>query len=384
MDKQSTAHYQRTEADGTEDIVLVRGYRALRATLNDWQTFSSDTHGMLVLTPQDKTRYFKQYPFELDPPEHTAVRGAVEGYFRRPLEPDYAESLGAIIRDAVTGLLSGEDIDVTHGFSLPLQSRALTVLLGMPESEADIWVQWGINVFVAESDDLTHDYAIDDGKADTLVSYVEEMTDRADAGDVPPDSFFAVLARAEVDGRPLTRHERLGFAHIAFAGGRDTVIGLITGIIGLFAQQPHVPQALRHDPDLVKSATEEVIRLISPLRVLMRTCPAGGEVDGVTVEPGQRVAVCYGSASHDPSKFEDPETFRIDRAPNPHLAFGAGPHTCLGNAHARQIARLLMLELAQRLDRFDIVDAVPEDESSPFDVEGLRFSRLIVRGHETA
>ena len=78
MDKQSTVHYQRNEADATEDVVLVRGYRALRATLNDWQTYSSDTHGMLVLTPQDKTRYFKQYPFELDPPEHTTVRAAVE------------------------------------------------------------------------------------------------------------------------------------------------------------------------------------------------------------------------------------------------------------------------------------------------------------------
>lgn len=375
MDKNSTRALTRHDADGDEEIVLVRGYRALRAALNDWRTFSSDTHGMLVLTPQDKTRDFKQYPFELDPPEHTTLRGAVEPFFRRPLDPDYAERLQAIIASTVNQLVAAPQVEVTHEFSLPLQSRALTVLLGMPESEADIWVQWGVSIFLNDP----HNPVIDDQKADTLVRYVEEMTDKAET--LPPDSFFAELARITVDGRALTRHERLGFAHIAFSGGRDTVISMITGIIALFAQHPQAMEGIRRDPALAKSATEEIIRLVSPLRVLMRVCPAGGEIDGVTVEEGQRIALCYGSASHDAAKFEDPDTFRIDRSPNPHLAFGAGPHTCLGNAHARLIARLLMIELATKVQRIEVLESVPEDESAEYNVEGLRFARLVVRAH---
>lgn len=369
----STVTVTRRDPDGDEDLVFVRGYRALRMALNDWKTFSSDTHGFLVLSPQDKTRSYKQYPFELDPPEHTSFRAAVEPFFKRPLDPAYAARLQPHITAAVTQLLEAPQLDVTEEFSLPLQSRALTVLLDMPEEEADVWVKWGINVFGAQKSGDKPDL----DRADALVAYVAEKTDAAD--NLPPGSLFAVLARATVDGRPLTRDERMGFAHIAFSGGRDTVIAMITGIVALFARHPEAKEAIRTEPKLAQSATEELIRLISPLRVLTRVCPHGGTVDGVEVAPGQRIALCYGRGSHDPATFEDPEAFKIDRKPNPHLAFGAGPHACLGNAHARLISRQLMVELANRVESIEVIDAVPEPEKAPQDVDGLRFQRLVVR-----
>jgi cytochrome P450 len=375
MSKTSTIIVQREDAErGPEGVIFVRGYRALRATLNDWRSFSSDTLGMNVLTPQDKTRSFKQYPFELDPPEHGDLRAVVEPFFKRPLDPTYAARLQSHVAEAVTRLLAAPQIEVAEGFSFPLQSRALTVLLDMPVSEADIWLQWGIDVFGSPATGAAPDLQ----KADVLLDYVASRTDAAES--LPPGSLFAVLARARVRGeRPLTRDERMGFAHIAFAGGRDTVIGTLTGIVALFAKRPDVMQALAADHSLAPSAVEELIRLISPLRVLTRTCPHGGTVDGVPVAPGQRLAMCYGSASHDPSVFADPDTFRIDRKPNPHLAFGAGPHTCLGNAHARLLARQVMLELATRAKGIEILDAVPEDETAPHSVQGLRFHKLVVR-----
>ena len=137
----STVTITRHDPDGDEDLVFVRGYRAMRIALNDWRTFSSDTHGFLVLTPQDKTRSSKQYPFELDPPDHTKFRAAVEPFFKRPLDPAYAAQLQPHVTAAVTQLLSGSHIDVTADFSLPLQSLALTVLLDMPRGEADNWVK---------------------------------------------------------------------------------------------------------------------------------------------------------------------------------------------------------------------------------------------------
>ena len=154
---------------------------------------------------------------------------------------------------------------------------------------------------------------------------------------------------------------------------------MITGIVALFARHPEVKEAIRTAPNLAISATEELIRLISPLRVLTRVCPHGGTIDGVEVAPGQRIALCYGRGSRDPATFDAPETFRIDRIPNPHLAFGAGPHACLGNAHARLISRLLMVELANRVDRIEVIEAVPDPETAPHDVEGLRFQRLIIQ-----
>lgn len=360
----STITVRRHDPEGDEDIVYVRGFRALKVALNDWRTFSSNTHGFLVLTPQDKTRTFRQYPFEFDPPEHTAFRSIIEPFYKRALTPEYAARIQYHISKSVSALLAAPQVDVTPEFSLPLQSRALTVLLEMPESEADVWMQFGTDVFAA-------------GRADALVAYLEEQTDKADREE--SDSIFGVLKRLTMNGRPLSRDERLGFAHITFSGGRDTVISMITGILALFATDPASMEAIRHAPHLSASATEELVRFISPLRVLTRVCPHGGSVEETPVAPGQRIALCYGRANRDPAVFADPNTFHIDRKPNPHLAFGSGPHSCLGNAHARLIARQLMTELASRVSRIEIVEATPEPEASPYDVASLRYSRLVVR-----
>jgi cytochrome P450 len=368
----STIAVHRRDDEGEEDLVYLRSFRALKVALNDWRSFSSDTLGFNVVTPQHRTRTFKQYPFELDPPAHTALRAAIDPFFKRPLTPAYAAEIARHVGAAIDGLLAADSVDVTPDFAFPLQSRTLTTLLAMPEDEAEVWLSWGTNVFGAAR---PGDPPVQD-KADALVAYVTDKTDNAA---LYPGSLFDELARITVDGRPLTRDERLGVAHISFSGGRDTVIDLLAGIVALYAQDPAAMEAIRRDPTLVPSATEELLRYISPLRLLARTCPHGGEAGGRPIAPGQRLGMCYGRANRDPAVFDQPDQIRLDRKPNPHLAFGSGPHSCLGNAHARLVARTLLTELARRAERVEVVEAVPHPEPGPHDVQGLRFDRLIVR-----
>jgi len=362
----STVTVRRPDPAGDEDVVFVRGFRALKVALNDWRTFSSDTHGFLVLTPQDKTRTFRQYPFEFDPPMHTAYRALIEPFYKRALQPAYAERIQDLVRREVDALLAAPQCAVISEFSLPLQNKALAILLDMPESAATVWMNFGTDVFRS-------------GSADALVEYLEQQTDRVDREE--DDSIFGFLKRATFEGRPLTRDERLGFAHITFAGGRDTVIGMLTGIVALFAVHPETHVAIQHNPKLTASATEELLRFISPLGILTRVCPHGGTVEDTDVAAGQRIALCYARANRDPAMFADPDTFIIDRKPNPHLAFGSGPHSCLGNAHARLLARTVMTELAQRVDHIDVLEQVPDTYDAPFVVDGLRYTRLVVRAH---
>jgi cytochrome P450 len=368
----STITIHRADPEGNEDVVYLRSFRALKVALNDWRSFSSDTLGFNVVTPQNKTRSFKQYPFELDPPAHTAFRAAIDPFFKRPLTPGYAADIARHVGTALDRLFAADSVDVTPDFSLPLQSMTLTTLLAMPEPEAEVWVTWGTNVF----GNLRSGDPPEQARADALVDYVTAQTDTADRY---PGSLFDELSRITIDGRPLSRDERLGVAHISFSGGRETVIALLTGIVALYAQDPAAMAAIRQNPALAQSATEELLRHISPLRLLARTCPHGGEAGGMPVAPGQRLGLCYGRANRDPAVFADPDTIRLDRKPNPHLALGSGPHACLGNAHARLVARVLLTELAARATRIDILDAVPSPENGPHDVQSLRFERLLVR-----
>jgi cytochrome P450 len=328
------------EPEDGDEIVHVQSYRELRQTARDWTAFSNDALGRIQIPAEDKTRTFRQYPIETDPPVHTAYRALVQDMFNKPFDPAYAALIEALVDRMVTEALDHGEVEIVEGFALPLQSRALTHLLGMPMSEADLWTGWGLHVFRAE-----HGYDLE--RAGRLVDY---LADRLDRADLWPGSLFAYLRAAEFEGRPLTRDEQMGMAHLVFAGGRDTVIRLISGGIAWLAQNPAALARLKAEAGLAVTATEELVRYLSPLPYLGRICPNGASVGGVAVAPGQRVALCYAEANRDPEVFTDPDQIIPDRRPNPHVGFGSGPHSCLGSAHARLLSRTVMQTLARRVN----------------------------------
>ncbi len=349
------------EPEDGDEIVHVHGYRALRQTARDWAQFSNDALGRIQIPAEDKTRTFRQYPIETDPPVHTAYRALVQGMFNKPFDPAYAALIESLVDQMLTDALDRAEVEVVSDFALPLQSRALTHLLGMPMSEADLWIGWGLHVFRAE-----HGYDLE--RARRLVDYI---ADRLDHADLWPGSLFAYLREAAFEGRPLTRDEQMGTAHLVFAGGRDTVIRLISGGIAYLAQNPAAFARLKAEPDLAVTATEELVRYLSPLPYLGRICREGASIEGVTVAPGQRVALCYGRANRDPDVFADPDQIIPDRRPNPHVGFGSGPHSCPGSAHARLLSRTVMQTLARRVTALTL-----SERDAP---NGMTFEKLWVR-----
>jgi cytochrome P450 len=351
---------QRDPVDGDE-IVQVQGYRTLRQIARDWAQFSNDALGRIQIPAEDKTRSFRQYPIETDPPVHTAYRALVQEMFNQPFDPAYAARIEALVEHMVTEALGLGEVEVVEGFALPLQSRALTHLLGMPLSEADLWTGWGLHVFRGE-----HGYDLE--RAGRLIDYIADRLDRAEHY---PGSLFAFLRRAAFEGRPLTRDEQMGMAHLVFAGGRDTVIRLVSGGIAYLAQNPDVFARMKAEPGLAVTATEELVRYLSPLPYLGRICRDGAEIEGVLLAPGQRVALCYAQANRDPEVFADPDQIIPDRRPNPHVGFGSGPHSCPGSAHARLLSRTVMQTLARRVSTLAMAEGEKPD--------GLQFETLRVQ-----
>lgn len=334
----------RPHMDG-EDIPLILRHKDLREAARDTATFTSDTPCRVPIPAEESVRSVRQLPIETDPPAHTEYRNLIEPFFKRPNEPEYIEKIEALIAGLLNQALAKDSIEVVHEFALPLQCRALAHLMNLPESEADIWLGWGTHVF-REGEGTK--------KGAALEEYIYRNIDQALAHP-DGDDFFGVLTRSTFQGRVLTREEVAGYANIMFAGGRDTVINSVTGTIAYLAEESGALETLRANPKLITLASEELLRVLSPVTHIGRTATRSTDIHGAPVKPGQRVSLCFASANFDETVFENPEEVRLARKPNPHVAFGFGPHLCLGAAHARLILRTLLKAVSERVEHIEIL-----------------------------
>lgn len=351
-----------------EEITMILRHEDVRRAAKDWQTFSSDAPFRVPIPSEEEVRSVRQLPIETDPPDHEDYRAIVEPFFQRAKEPAMIARVEALIGGFLDDALQRGRIEVVNDFALPVQSRALTYLLNTAETEAETWIGWGIHVFKVTGGEFK--------KGTVLDAYLERKFDEAAAQ--PGDDFFSALVQAEFRGRRLTREECLGFANLAFAGGRDTIIHSIACALGHLAEHPEALEFLRADPKRITLASEEFFRVFMPLTHIGRVCPAGAELHGVEVPPGQRISLCWSSANFDEAAFPAPDEVRLDRKPNPHLSFGFGNHLCLGAPHARLILRTLLRLCCEKVARLTVVEAVERVEHEAAFDRTLGYERLVL------
>lgn len=337
-----------------EKIPMILRHGDVRQAAKDWQTYSSDAPFRVPIPSEEDVRTMRQLPIETNPPEHAEYRALVEPFFRRAKDPDMIARVEALISGLLNEAISRDSLEIVNDFALPLQSRALTYLLNVPETEADIWIGWGIHVFRVSG-------GVKKGIA--LEEYLHAQFDRAEAN--PGEDFFSALTQAIYQGRRLTREEMMGFANLAFAGGRDTIIHTVSSVFAYLARNPAALEFLREDPGRITHASEEFFRVFMPLTHLGRVCPVETDVHGVTVAAGERISLCWASANRDETVFKAPEEIRLDRKPNPHLSFGFGTHLCLGASHARLLVRTLLhrcVEMIGSITELSSEDRVEKEE----------------------
>ena len=335
-----------------EQVPMILRHADVREAAKDWKTYSSDVPFRVPIPSEEEVRTMRQLPIERNPPEHTEYRAIVEPFFQRAKQPDVSAKVVALIDEMLSKALARESIEVVNEFALPIQSRALTYLLNVPESEADTWIGWGIHVFKVTGGEFKKGIVLED--------YLRAQLERAEAN--PGEDFFSALVKATYRGRPLTREEMMGFGNLVFAGGRDTIIHSISSIIAYFGENPDSLEFLREDHRRIVLASEEFFRVFMPLTHIGRVCPADTNVHGVAVKAGGRVSLAWAAANFDETVFEAPAEIRLDRKPNPHLSFGFGAHLCLGAAHARLVVRSLLEALTERVERIKVLEAIEHIE----------------------
>lgn len=352
-----------------ETIPMILRHAEVRGAAKDWKTFSSDAPFRVPIPSEEDVRTMRQLPIETDPPEHGEYRNIVEPFFRRARSPAVVASVEELVGAALTEALSRSSMEVVREFALPLQSRALTFLLNVPLAEAGTWIGWGTHVF--------RDGGDGGKKGAALEAYLQRCFDHAEAA--PGEDFFSALTMATYQGRPLTRAEMMGFANLTFAGGRDTIIHTVTSVLAWLGRHPEALEFLREDPARIVHACEEFFRVISPLTHIGRVCPVEHEVHGVGVPPGGRVSLCWASANRDESVFDAPGEVRLDRKPNPHLAFGFATHLCPGAALARLILRTLLQGCVDRIGAVTVLAAEERVEQEASYRRVMGYESLTVR-----
>jgi cytochrome P450 len=350
-----------------EKIPMLLKLRELRKAAKDWETFSSDAPRRVPIPSEEALRDMRQYPIELDPPEHGKYRKIVEPFFLRPKQPEVKAKIEGLVECMIKKILIRGTFDAVYELAIPLQSYALTYLLNVPESEGEQWISWGVHV--------TRD---EDGhaKGSQMEDYNRLMFKKAKQ--TPGEDFYSALNQAEIDGRPLTEEEKEGFAYLAFAGGRDTIIHTLTGMIAYFAKNPEDLDYMRSHPEAINTAAEEFFRLAIPLTHIGRVCPVKTDVHGFEVEAGGRISLTWAAANRDPEAFENPNEVNLERKPNPHVAFGFGHHNCLGAHHARAIMRSFLTHFPRMVSRVKVLKEEPCMEVEKDYSRQIGFNKLVV------
>ncbi|MEX0288275.1 MAG: cytochrome P450 [Flavobacteriaceae bacterium] len=362
--------------DQDDPVTMLLRHKDVRKCAHNYKTFTSAAvPGRIVVPSEVNIRDTRQIPFEVDPPVHTDYRAVVEPWFKRPLQPPYQEKLASIITAIVDEAIENDKVEVVNEFALPLQSRALTLLLNTPHAEAETWISWGTHVFRSEGE------ALDGDKANILYDYIDQQIEAAIEN--PGEDMYSVLLASEFQGRKLSREEVKGVMVLTFAGGRDTVINAVTNSIAYLAEHSESLKRLREEPEITSKAVEEFIRYFAPLTHMGRVVTEDVQLCEHAVKADSRISLCWASANRDASVFEDPNEIVLDRKINPHVGFGFSHHNCLGATHARQILKTLLNTLATKVASIEILDYQENIEDLEnfkrkvgFDRINVKFNRL--------
>jgi cytochrome P450 len=312
----------------------IRGYETVRAAARDFATYSSDLIG------DRHARNYRQLPLELDPPEHTAVRRALQPMFFssaiKPKVPQFEEAARSLIGD----LTDRAGCEFVSGVALPYVVRCFTIVYDRPQ-DYDEWLSWGADVFAESAHDPPVDLAPGRKVHDYLVRVFERPREARFSTDTDAD-VWDFVSQLEVDGRRISLDEMYGIGNLLLAGGRDTLVRLISGLAWHLAGHPDDRAYLMDNPESVDNALAEMVRYFSPLKRMERVLPADRANGYSDRDPSKYVLLSFVSANFDRRIWADAERLDIRRERKPHLGFGFGRHTCIGMKMAEHVSKAFL------------------------------------------
>jgi cytochrome P450 len=278
--------------------------------------------------------------------------------------PNAIERLGPRIRnianDLVDKVIDTGSMDLVRDFSYPLPVTVIAELLGIPAKDRPLFKRWADELLKAIDETVATGRPRTNARVAAARNEMEEYFRNAiiQKREKPQQDLITQLLSAEADGRKLSEEELLSFCGLLLQAGHLTTVNLINNCIWSLLENPQELARLTNSlessshtmiPSLIDLTIEETLRYRSPVQALVRFSTKDTKLGGKTIEAGKRVVTWIGSANHDDMVFREPERFDISRNPNPHIAFGAGIHLCLGAPLARLEGHIALTVLLSRL-----------------------------------
>lgn len=295
----------------------------------------------------------------VDPPEHTRLRGLVSQAFTPRMIRRLAPRIEAIAHELVAAAVAAGTVDLVEALTYPLPVIVIAEMIGVPVEDRARFKLWsdalveglGADLLMPPSPErVARELAI----IDEMRAYFVPLVAARRAA--PREDLLTALAAAELEGSRLSFDEMLQTLILLLVAGNETTTNLIGNAVLELLEHPAALAAVRTGPGLVPGAIAEVLRHSSPVQMDPRRAARRTEVRGQPVETDQIVVCWLGSANRDEAVFPEPDRFDIRRSGNRHLAFGFGPHYCLGASLAEleaQAALRVLLERTRDIRRAD-------------------------------
>jgi cytochrome P450 len=292
-------------------------------------------------------------PLQQDPPLHTKYRRFLAEWFNTkaiaPLEP----AVRKLVNELLDGIAPRGECDFHLDFATPLPSTVFLAQMGLPQDDLPTLLRWRDDI-IRPAEDMEEAAATRARTGAEMTAYFDAQIDGLRAN--PGPGFWSDLVNAEFDGRPLDRGELLGMAFLLIIAGLDTVTATLDCMIEYLAVHPERRQMLVERPELTTDAVEEMMRFLTPVQLIPRVVARDATIGGVDIKAGDHATIVLGAANLDPGTYDDAEEVDFERDRSINLAFGGGPHLCLGINLARLELRVALEEWHRRIPQYAIAE----------------------------